>query len=578
MSRRPPVTLWAYVTAELWRLLLLTVAVLVTVIAFAAAVKPLADGKLGPAEAIKFMLLAVPPMLAYALPFSAGFAATLAYHRMAQDNELLAAHSGGIPHRSLLTPAFATGLALFLALASLNEYAIPHFLRAMERLIAQDLTKLMVNSIQRGHAVAQNDLIVYADDVLVPDSQTRDQLRAKGIDDAIELFGVVFVDTDRDGHIKNSLVTSKAEVYVVAPAQSEGRDERVASIVVSEGWGSKENGDSGWFTRLPTIALPIPNAFHDDPKFLTWAELRDLRRHPDRMDFVHNRSMDLAYVLARRATTDAINADLRASGQAKLMTQAGEPLVLRAGGIRWDRERLVWVVEPASAGAGRGIEIEWWRSDESGVAGSAGITRLVPREADLRAVIGGQGAARDLTIGLDLRNARVDDATADVGDDIGAQAAGVRDLFTIDGLTMAYDPLGDFTSKTAYQLLDESEPLVNRETNPDEILMAPTRELRREVDSLQREITSKQNERWALASACLIMVVTGAVTAVRLKDAQPLAVYLWSFFPALASVITIMSGQQLTHEKGAIGLALLWSGVAGLAAYTFLSFVSVRKH
>src|SRR5690606_23173825 len=106
--------------------------------------------------------------------------------------------------------------------------------------------------------------------------------------------------------------TSKAEVYVVAPAESEGRDQRVASIVVSEGWGSKENGDSGWFTRLPTIALPIPNAFHDDPKFLTWAELRALRDHPDRMDFVHTRSMDLAYVLARRATTQAINADLRA--------------------------------------------------------------------------------------------------------------------------------------------------------------------------------------------------------------------------------------------------------------------------
>ena len=134
MSRRAPVTLWVYVAAELWRLLLLTVAVLVTVIAFAAAVKPLADGKLGPAEAIKFMVLAIPPMLAYALPFAAGFAATLAYHRMAQDNELLAAHSGGIAHRSLLTPAVGTGFALFLALASLNEYAIPHFLRAMERL------------------------------------------------------------------------------------------------------------------------------------------------------------------------------------------------------------------------------------------------------------------------------------------------------------------------------------------------------------------------------------------------------------------------------------------------------------
>ncbi len=576
MTRRPPVTLWASIAADLWRLLLLTVAVLVTVIAFAAAIKPLADGKLGPAEAIKFMVLAIPPMLAYALPFSAGFAATLAYHRMAQDNELLAAHSGGISHRSLLAPALATGLALFLSLAALNEYAIPRFLRSMEKLIAQDLTKLMVSSIERGYAIEQNGLMVYADDVLVPDAAKRAELREMGIADAIELRGVVFVDTTDDNRIKNSLVTSKAEVYVVAGAEADGRIRRTASIVVSEGWGSKENGDAGWFTRLPTIAMPIPNAFRDDPKFLTWAELRALRKNPDRMDFVHTRSMDLAYFLARRATTSAINADLGATGQAKLITQAGEPLLLRAGGISWDRTNHVWVVKPNPDT--RTIEVEWWRSDETGTPGAAGITRITPSKAYLHASINTQALTRELTINLDLRDARVEDANADVGDHIGGDSGNRRAQLSIDGLHIAYDPLAEYTQKTAYELLAIAEPQVNRVNNPDPIFRKPTHDLRYEVDSLQREITSKQNERWALATACLIMVITGGITAIRLRDAQPLFVYLWSFFPALASVITIMSGQQLTHQSGAVGLLLLWAGVAGLAGYTFLSFLSIRKH
>ncbi|VAX36486.1 hypothetical protein MNBD_PLANCTO03-984 [hydrothermal vent metagenome] len=538
--------------------------------------KPLADGKLGPAEAIKFMILAIPPMLAYALPFSAGFAATLAYHRMAEDNELLAAHSGGLSHRSLLAPALATGLALFLSLAALNEYAIPRFLQSMEKLIAQDLTKLMVSSIQRGYAIEQNDLMVYADDVLVPDAATKAALREQGIADAIELRGVVFIDTTADNRIKNSLVTSKAEVYVLPSPETDSRSERTASIIVSEGWGSKENGDAGWFTRLPTIALPIPNAFRDDPKFLTWAELRALRKNPDRMDFVHTRSMDLAYFLARRATTATIDADLRASGQAKLITQAGEPLLLRAGGIRWDHAADTWVIKPSPDT--HAIEIEWWRSDETGTPGSAGITRITPRTAFLSASIDTHTAKRELTINLDLRDARVDDANADVGDDIGGNTGSRRTQLSIDGLHMAYDPLTEFTEKSAYELLAIAEPQINREHNPVLILRGPTHQLRREVDNLQREITSKQNERWALASACLIMVITGAITAIRLRDAQPLFVYLWSFFPALASVITIMSGQQLTHDSGAIGLLLLWAGVAGLAAYTFLSFLSIRKH
>ena len=575
MSRRPPVTLWKYVAADLWRLLLLTVAVLVTVIAFAAAVKPLADGKLGPVEAIKFMILAVPPMLADALPFSAGFAATLAYHRMAQDNELLAAHAGGIPHRSLLVPALATGAALFLTLAALNEYMIPRFLQSMDRLVAQDLTKLMVSSIERGHAVEQNGLMVLADDVLVPNSAQLSALRKQGIDDAIELHSVVFVDTDRSGQIKNSLVTSKAEVYVAPAPAADSRDQRVASIIVSEGFGTKEDGTVGWYERLPTIALPIPDAFHDDPKFLTWGELRDLRNHPDRMDFVHTKSTELAYYLARRATTDAMHADFRASGKTTLHTQSGEPFVIRAGGLRWDRAAEVWVVEPLPGT--NTIDIEWWRADEQGATGGAGITPIRAEQAFLRAVIGGQSDARELTIGLDLRNVRIQDAGAEVGAG-DSRATEPREQFVRDGLRLAYDPLSEYTSKSATELLAIAEPRVNRETNPDTVLAAPTHRLRNEVDKLLREILSKQHERWALASACLIMVITGAVMAVKLRDAQPLHVYLWSFFPALASIITIMSGQQLTHNSGAIGLFLLWAGVAGLAAFTFGTFLSIRKH
>jgi hypothetical protein len=53
---------------------------------------------------------------------------------------------------------------------------------------------------------------------------------------------------------------------------------------------------------------------------------------------------------------------------------------------------------------------------------------------------------------------------------------------------------------------------------------------------------------------------------------------LWSFFPALFSVITIAGGQQTTHKYGPWGLLLLWGGVAALALYTFAAFWSVRKH
>src|SRR4051812_17854682 len=109
---RPPATLWKYVLAELWRLILLTACILVTVLSFAAAVRFLADGRLGPVETIQLMFLAMPPMLQYALPFAAGFGATLAYHRMTVDNELTATHAAGVSHRAILVPALVSGVIL----------------------------------------------------------------------------------------------------------------------------------------------------------------------------------------------------------------------------------------------------------------------------------------------------------------------------------------------------------------------------------------------------------------------------------------------------------------------------------
>ncbi len=574
MTRRPPTILWRHITAELWRLLLLTVAVLVTVIAFAAAVKPLADGKLGPAEAIKFMVLAIPPMLAYALPFSAGFAATLAYHRMSQDNELLAAHSGGIPHRSLLAPALATGFALFLVLASLNEYIIPRFLQSMERLIARDLTKLMVSNIEQGRAVEQGDLMVYADDVVVPDAATRVALRGRGIVDALELRRVVFIDTDEEGKVKNSVVVGKAEVYVLPNPESEGRSERIASVIVSEGMGWREDGTTIAAEQAAPIALPIPNAFHDDPKFLTWGELRALREHPDRMDFVRGRTRTLAYQLAQGATESAIRADLRNTGQVKLVNRAGEALVLRAGGVEWDRELGRWVVQP---GAGGAIEIEWWKAGVEGAPGGGGIRRIIPRTARLPHPSAEDRADANVTVKLELLDARVESAATGVGDDIVGVGGSQLAELTLDGLRLAYDPLEQFLDMSAYELLDVAGQRLEQQEGRGP-LARPTADLQRSVRRLQHEITSKQNERWALATSCLIMVVTGAVTAVRLRESQPLAVYLWSFFPALGAVITVMGGQQLTHDSGAPGLLLLWGGVAALAAYTFLTFLGIRKH
>ena len=103
-------------------------------------------------------------------------------------------------------------------------------------------------------------------------------------------------------------------------------------------------------------------------------------------------------------------------------------------------------------------------------------------------------------------------------------------------------------------------------------------DLAKRIIRLNREITSKQHERWAISVAVLVMALAGSATALRLRNQTPLVVYLWSFLPSLLAFIMISSGQQYCHsEDEVVGLALLWSGVGGLGVYGLVSLVSVGR-
>ena len=129
----------------------------------------------------------------------------------------------------------------------------------------------------------------------------------------------------------------------------------------------------------------------------------------------------------------------------------------------------------------------------------------------------------------------------------------------------------------ADDLLALASPRVDT-ADPDAFLIAPVQELRKRLDRLEREILSKQHERLAMAVAAFVMVVTGSIVALRLRDASTLTVYLWSFFPALGSIIIISAGQQATHDRGAAGLAVLWAGVLVPAVYAAHAYLGLRKH
>ena len=158
-----PWTLWRHVAWELFRTFAVTVSIIVTVIAFGAAAKPLAEDAIGADTVLKFVGLAMVPMMQYAMPFAAGLAATLTLHRFATDNEVLAMSAAGMSPRAVMAPVFLLGLPLLGVMLVLVLWTIPQFFTRMQELVTADATQMLLSSVERGEALRADRLMIYAD-------------------------------------------------------------------------------------------------------------------------------------------------------------------------------------------------------------------------------------------------------------------------------------------------------------------------------------------------------------------------------------------------------------------------------
>lgn len=591
MVRRTPLTLWLYLLGDLWKLVLLTTAVLVAVTAFAAAVKPLADGKIGPEEALKFWFLAMVPMLQYALPFAACFGATLAYHRFASDNELTAAYAGGVSHRAMLMPAVISGLILGVILLALSNSIIPRFLQGMARLITQDVSKLMVNSIERGEAIQPpgSGTLIYADKAVMLDPDRADPTTQRLI-----LNGLLVVQLDKDGAIKSQ--GSAREAYVwMRRASDFGVGDQASSKPMSEIIiqpkdirgvlpGGRGTGAEG------LIRMLVPDRFSDNVKFLSFSELRDLRSTPERIDKVEKLKRSLAMTLAEQQAIVDIDETLKRQGYAKFKDPFGQNITLKGGGLGYHRKavrnddgkitreidpRVYRVVPIAGRGSGNIVVERELENGKLQVQSAANAFIRLPTASNPDRITASvtiqllKVAAEQ--IGSD---GEIDLPAADIP--AGRGEVGERPLADLTFV-------GDETSALAARSTGEILALADQRAGtakPAEkrVIEAPLGKLRGELKDLFNEVLSKEHERYAMSAACLVMILVGAVMALRLRDALPLTVYLWAFFPALGTILAISGGQQLTHDNGPVGLLLLWAGVIALGGFATLEFVRLSKH
>lgn len=579
--RRWPLTLWRSITGELWKLLLLVTPCLVLTIALGATVPPLSSGLLSLPEALKFVALALPAMAVYALPFAGGFASTLVYHRMGTDNEALAAYAGGVSHRSLLAPALFTSLVMCAALAVLNELIVPRALHEMSRMVQADLPKLLTQAVQRGRAVEPrgSDLMLSAESARRIEPEP-----GSGVLDIVVLGKFTAVRLDERGNPAWETTAQRATLWLVpaagelaigaaAPKNQPVARERLrtrAIVRLENSIGSQAGRGQGGYRDAVDLAFEVRDVFWDKASFMSLSDLWSTRDRPEAFNWVDLRRRELAYQLAAKSEVETFRQALQRTGSVQFKNSDGRPVTIRAAGLTPEPTGDTYRLTPSARGV---IEVEIARQAGGGATASADAGResrllITAPSARLSTDLGSDSYNRRLYFRVELEKARTRESGS--GEDT---AGAERATLAVAGLSGGGTMLEENLSKGSVDLLERS-----RTSRHAAELQFPINDLAWHVAQLGRDIMAKANERLALAATSVLMVLTGAVTSLKLSRRLPLTVYLWTFVPAVLCLVTISGGHQLTTQKGEPGLALMWLGVAVMAVYTGAMYRTLSRH
>ena len=533
-----PWTLYRYILRELLKILLLTTAVLVTVMSFGAAIRPLQDGLLGPASLIRFVLFTMPTVLGFALPFAGAFASTLVFTRLVADNEVLACSASGMSYKRVLTPALLLGLVLTLAMLVLSNTVIPGFWKSAKRTVEGDVLSILVGQLN------QNQPYVFRDEGLVLYAQSARQRppgeieMATGIqpEQFIELRGVAFGQYDHaSGEVFNDTTASRASALLFRDPVSDRAyvTLRLQDPVFYNARTGERRSDHARVSQIDSDPIYLPNPVDDEAVFFSLRELIRLWNEPDRFDRVRNAKAALRAAILRQAMHESLRSALTAGGP-------GEGFVVLQGGLRGDHYMISSPVveDTGDALALRADQGLWITVDRYPSASIAG-------EPELRfeAVWGSVAVQTSEFTGepearVTLRDVRVVDPI--LQDD----AVNQKDehLFT----PMTWDgPLindAELDAMTAGELghLSEQPPYASSA----EVRQAKGG-LAYQIMRLSMRITSQAHTRLASAVACVLLIVLGGIFAIKLRGRLPLVVFFWSFLFALITLLMVYTGQNL---------------------------------
>ncbi|MDP7006245.1 MAG: LptF/LptG family permease [Phycisphaerales bacterium] len=529
-----PWRFYRYMLYDVIRQFAITASILVIVIAFGAAIKPLSSNSfISSLDTAKYLLLAMIPMLQFALPFAGAFATTIVLHRLAQDNEINALAVSGQSYAKLLAPIAFFGLILTLTLVILTQSIIPVFIGKMAVAMSSDLPKLLSSSIKQHTAFVQGELVIWAEDIF---------LDTDNEDERIALDHVAVARVDHSGRAKMYLTAAAAIVDVK-------RLDNQTSLLVGTSdaaqWTRGEDGSGilrGAKQGRLTHAIDLPSLTKQSPSSLTRKELLELLVHPRNYSHVDVAANNLQSKIIRKTYLQQLHS---------LFTQKQTLLCKLEKGGR--------IFEISAAG----MDGEFFTSPISvtAIRGDGDIDILEPKQARLLIDQSKTGEVESVT--LQMIDVMV--GSGQIGENQRPQL--VVPSLQVEGI-----------EKVTNEELSIDELFEIASTINDADVESATNNLQRHLSAMYDHVSGRIGQRWAVSLLPLLSVVLGGLIAIRFSYQMPLNVYAKVFIPSIVALLLIFSGGQMVRgSKEVTGLIIMWSGNLGLVCLVLFYWRELRK-
>lgn len=523
-----PLRLYKHQVAELLKIICFTAAVLAVVTAFGAIIKPLVgDAPLSAGQAIKYVGLSLIPMMQYALPFAAGFGATIVLHRMVTDNEVLAMAVVGLRYRTILTPVLAIGVLLVLVMVLLVQVAIPRVYATMGRVIAGDITGLLAHAVEHGKPVRFGDMEIWAEQMRVLPNPEESQA-----DERIELRGMVAAKLGPGGGIESDVSAAGA---VLDLYEREGIVLIRLAMDDAVSWDSAAGGLRGFPRLEPTHAVPVPLPERTEPMAMTRSELLAVDADPSRYPAIHTLYENLEDVLRQAAQRAAIDKALAEYGYVDFdaADQTGHRWRVHAKGLRYG------TLQGASAAP---VQVR-----ERTALGDT-LRVFLPKVATIFVEEGGLGGL-DRRLVINMQDVTVEDPP-------GSARPNHRAAVLVGNLRQLSIPPPP-SDETPAALLARGRASEEGSREVRRVL----KQIEHQTASLHGQVISRLWRRWAVAATAGLLPLLGAILAMNMRSAQPLSIYIVAFVPALLNLVLISGGSGFMRQGDVGGgLAVMWSG------------------